>query len=191
MMPANFAQAVNLMRPVCGLLILSLGLSLQGCGDSETADLTAPAAPAATISITSTPVTPAANATTTMFQTLDGQALELGAYVGKKVFLNYWATWCAPCIREIPAITRAAAMLEPEGYVFLLASDESLEKISEFLLEREFTGNFIKLNGFFGGHGIHAVPSSVLYDETGTPNRTWDGAFEWDSPEMLAEIRGQ
>jgi len=179
------------MRPTFGFLMLSLGLLLQGCGGNETADVAATPAPTAVVSITSTPATPAPNATETMFQTLDGQPLEISAYAGKKVFLNYWATWCAPCIREIPAITRAAAILEPEGYVFLLASDESLEKISEFLLDREFTGNFIKLNGYFGGHGIHAVPSSVLYDETGSAVRTWDGAFEWDSPEMLAEIRGQ
>lgn len=173
-----------------GMLVLVLAL-LQGCGGAQEAatETNGAAAPAASVSITSNPA-PSPDATAAKFQTLEGQPLELTAYAGKKVFLNYWATWCAPCIREIPALARAAAILEPEGYVFLLASDESLETISNFLLDREFTGNFIKLNGFFGGHGIHAVPSSVLYDAEGTTLRNWDGAFEWDSPEMLAEIRG-
>jgi thiol-disulfide isomerase/thioredoxin len=174
------------MNKTAGIAIFSLGL-LQGCGGNEPAD--APAPPA-TPAVTITALTPSAgDATATMFQTLDGQPLELSAFAGKKVFLNYWATWCAPCIREIPAISRAAALLEPENYVFLLASDETLDTINDFLLERDFSGNFIKLNGFFGGHGIHAVPSSVLYDENGNLLTTWAGAFEWDSPEMLAEIR--
>jgi len=127
---------------------------------------------------------------TTMYQDLAGNGFDLDAFAGKKVFLNYWATWCAPCIREIPAIASAAAALESEGYVFLLASDESPETIGKFLGEREFSGNFVKLNGYFGSHGIDAVPSSLLYDESGALVHTWAGAFEWDTPEMLAEIRG-
>ena len=178
---------------------------LQACSDSSnstsasdaasTASQTA--APAATTSapaqaeLTVTDVAPAAaDATASTYQDLMGKPLDLSVYAGKKVFLNYWATWCAPCIREIPSIARAASVLEQENFVFLLASDESVETISDFLADREFTGNFIKLNGFFGSHGIDAVPSSVLYDETGAIVKTWPGSFEWDSPEMLAELRG-
>lgn len=181
------------MNKASTVSMLALALLLQGCGgspaDNTTATTTAATATAPAVSITS--VTPTADATATRFQTLDGQPLELSAYAGKKVFLNYWATWCAPCIREIPAIARAAAELEDENYVFLLASDESLPTINDFLLDREFSGNFIKLSGFFGGHGIDAVPSSVLYDESGSEITTWAGAYEWDSPEMLAQIRGE
>jgi thiol-disulfide isomerase/thioredoxin len=172
-------------------LALSLTALLQGCGGSET---TAPVAgttpaPAAPASTAAPAATPAVAASETKFQTLDGQPLDLSAYAGKKVFLNFWATWCAPCIREIPAITRATAELQDENYVFLLASDESLETIQDFIADREFTGNFIKLNKFFGAWGIEAVPSSELYDENGNHVATWSGAFEWDSPEMLAAIR--
>lgn len=185
------------------VVLFTLGL-LQACGDSETsstvsddsansAKLTEQSsgnlAPAQA-QLTVTDIAPATtNATGSTYQDLQGNPLELSAYAGKKVFLNYWATWCAPCIREIPSISRAAAILENENYVFLLASDEPLETITEFLQEREFTGNFIKLNGFFGGHGIDAVPSSVLFDENGAMVKTWPGAFEWDSPEMLGELR--
>ena len=173
---------------------------LQACSDANNAPTAVEAGTTATQAaqtsapaqarLTITDVAPtAADATASTYQDLQGNPLELSAYAGKKVFLNYWATWCAPCIREIPSIARAASVLEQENFVFLLASDESLETINDFLADREFTGNFIKLNGFFGGHGIDAVPSSVLFDETGTPIRTWPGAFEWDSPEMLAELR--
>jgi thiol-disulfide isomerase/thioredoxin len=173
------------------VLALSLTALLQGCGGSESSAPVAEStpAPAAPAPAATAPAATTAAATETKFQTLDGQPLDLSAYAGKKVFLNFWATWCAPCIREIPAITRATAELEDENYVFLLASDESIETIEDFIADREFTGNFIKLNKFFGAWGIEAVPSSELYDENGNHVVTWAGAFEWDSPEMLDAIR--
>ncbi|MES2625094.1 MAG: TlpA disulfide reductase family protein, partial [Pseudomonadota bacterium] len=181
------------------IILLAAFSLLQACsnGDNPAAATEAgTAAPQATAQSTATPaqaqltvtdVAPAAaDAAASTYQSLQGEPLELSAYAGKKVFLNYWATWCAPCIREIPSIARAAGILEQENFVFLLASDESVETIGDFLADREFTGNFIKLNGYFGSHGIDAVPSSVLFDETGAIVKSWPGAFEWDSPEMLA-----
>ena len=132
---------------------------------------------------------PAADPESTTYRSLDNRALDLQVFAGKKIFVNFWATWCAPCIEEIPSINRAAAMLEDENYVFLLASDESLDTISLFLEDRGFEGNFIKLNPYFGAYGISAVPSSILVDESGEIVKSWIGAFEWDSPEMIAEIR--
>lgn len=129
------------------------------------------------------------DAATSTYSALDGTGLEIDSFAGRRVFVNYWATWCAPCIRELPSIARAEAELADENTIFLLASDESLEKITDFIDERGFEGNFIKLNGYFGGHGIHAVPSSVLYDENGELIGRWDGAYEWDSEEMLTAIR--
>lgn len=123
------------------------------------------------------------------FQTLDGRGFDIELFVGKKVFVNFWATWCAPCIREIPSINRAAKSLEDENYLFLFVSDEDKETINNFLDERGFQGNFIKLNGYFGNFGIGAVPSSWLLDENGDIQATWAGAYEWDSEEMLEEIR--
>jgi thiol-disulfide isomerase/thioredoxin len=123
------------------------------------------------------------------FQDLNGMPLEVSNFTGRKVVLNYWATWCAPCIRELPALSRAAEILGPEGYIFLLASDEPLETITTFIAENEFSGNFIKLNTFFAIHGIQAVPSTVLYDESGQEVKSWLGAYEWDNPELLSEIR--
>lgn len=163
-----------------------LALTLASCGKQSAEQSNS--ANTATVSISNMPASKL-DAGSSMFQDLQGRGLEIASFAGKKVFLNYWATWCAPCIRELPALARAAAMLEDENYVFLLASDESPETIKAFIADRGFTGNFIKLNGFFGGHGIDAVPSSMIYDEQGKLLYTWTGAHEWDSEEMLELIR--
>jgi thiol-disulfide isomerase/thioredoxin len=175
-------------------LVSAFGL-LQACSGDDSAagsaqDAGAVAALADGTAQTSTlPVGATFDAATSTYQDLQGQGLEIASFAGKKVFVNYWATWCAPCIREIPSIARAAAELEDENFLFVLASDESPETISNFIADRGFEGHFIKLNGFFGAHGIDAVPSSSLYDENGLLLQSWAGAFEWDSPEMLEQLR--
>ncbi len=167
-----------------------LALLLQGCGKTDPA----PAANTAATAAPEAAATPAAQPDATAakgpsFQDLTGKPVTLADYAGKKVFVNFWASWCAPCIKEIPSINRAAAALSAENYVFLLASDESLDVIKNFLLDRGFTGNFVKLNGYVGGLGVDVMPTSVLYDEHGAVVRSWQGASEWDSAEMLAQIR--
>ena len=127
--------------------------------------------------------------TETTFQDLAGNGIELSDFAGKRVLLNYWATWCGPCIREIPALNRAASILADEGYIVLLASDEGLQEIAEFIQQHEFSGNFIKLNAYFAEHGVQAVPSTVLYNEESEIINRWLGAYEWDSNMMLREMR--
>ena len=163
-------------------LVASLVL-LQACGDSgqEAASVSGGAA--------ALPVVATFDPASSTYQDLQGRGLEIESFAGQRVFVNYWATWCAPCIHEIPSLARAAEALADENTLFLLASDESPELIRLFVEERGFEGNFIKLNGYFGQYGIHAVPSSSLYDEEGRLLQSWAGAFEWDSPEMLAQIR--
>jgi len=169
-------------------------LLLQACSQQEAtpAASAAPVQPTITVAA-SEPVAavadPAAAAAT--YQDLQGNPVEISDYAGKKVFVNYWATWCAPCIKEIPSIARAAETLAAENFVFLLASDEKLDTIKDFLLDRGFNGNFIKMNSYVGSLGIDVMPTSVLYDEKGMIVGSWPGSFEWDSPEMLAQLRGQ
>ena len=172
-----------------------LTLLLQACGNSGPAPAastsSAPPADPAAAAVSPAPQPEATEAKAPTFQDLKGKAVVFADYPGKKIFVNYWASWCAPCIKEIPSITRAATALASENYVFLLASDESLDTIQNFLLDRSFTGNFLKLNGYVGSIGIEVMPTSVLYDEHGKVVRVWQGASEWDSADMLAQIRGQ
>lgn len=180
-----------MLRHALLLSLVSALPLLQACSNNEEPAATATAADPVVAGATASglPVAATFDPATSTFQDLEGRGLEIASFAGKKVFVNYWATWCAPCIREIPSIARAAAELADENYLFLLASDESPDTIRNFIADRGFEGHFIKLNGFFGAHGIDAVPSSSLYDENGQLLQSWAGAFEWDSAEMLGELR--
>jgi len=184
--------------PLQTACLMATLLLLQSCGndaanetmtENSTANLAADASPAPQLHPLLAALPADDDPDSKTFQTLDGRGFDIDLLAGQKVFVNFWATWCAPCIREIPSINNAAQALEDEGYIFLFASDEDAETISTFLDERQFPGNFIRLNDFFASYGIGAVPSSWLLDENGDVTKTWAGAYEWDSEEMLADIR--
>ena len=169
------------------LALLSLVASLAACSESDNRG---------TVSITVTDTTPQADVgevplidpQASLLERLDGSPVRLADFAGQHILLNYWATWCAPCIEEIPSLLNAAEQLG-DDFEVLLVSDESAEKILDFLEDHEFGGNFLRLNQFFMVHGVSAVPSTVLYRADGEPAAHWLGAKEWDSSGMLTEIR--
>ncbi|MFS4447508.1 TlpA family protein disulfide reductase [Maribacter sp. 2307UL18-2] len=123
------------------------------------------------------------------FEDINGNAVELEDFKGKKVLLNFWATWCRPCIEEMPALLRAQEKLAAENYVFLLASDQSMEKIKAFKEKKKFDFRFLKFNGSLAEMKVNALPATFIYNESGTISDRIDGATEWDSPEVLDHLK--
>ena len=125
----------------------------------------------------------------TSFFDLNEKNLDLSVYSEGKIVLSYWATWCAPCIKEMPGIKRAEEILEEYGYTFLLVSDETVSKISEFKNEWNFDFNFLKSSKSFETLGVYAMPISYIFDENGQIIETIVGAIEWDSEEMINKLK--
>ena len=71
---------------------------------------------------------------------LENNEVNLSSFKGKKILINYWATWCGPCIQEMPSLLRAQEQLKSE-YVFLLVSEESTQRISRFISRKKFNFN--------------------------------------------------
>ena len=127
--------------------------------------------------------------TKTTFVDLDENNLDLSEFKQGKIVINYWATWCAPCIKEMPSLKRAEKILNDYGYTFLLVSDETISKISRFKKEMNFDFNFLKSNKSFETLGIYSMPTSYIFDETGKIVETIVGAIEWDSVEMINKLK--
>ncbi|SMD32542.1 Thiol-disulfide isomerase or thioredoxin [Reichenbachiella faecimaris] len=122
-------------------------------------------------------------------QGTDGTYYYLEELKGKKVFINYWATWCKPCIAEMPDIQAAAEILEKEGYVFFLVSDQEMDKIMKFEKDKEFNLTFAKLNGKIQDLKIQSLPTTEIYTTTGKRVQKIAGAVKWDSEGMLKSLR--
>ena len=125
----------------------------------------------------------------TSFVDLQENNLDLSVYKKGKTVVSYWATWCAPCIKEMPGIKKAEEILEEYGYTFLLVSDETLDEISDFKNEWNFDFNFLKSTKSFETLGVYAMPTSYIFDENGKIVETIVGAVEWDSKEMIDKLK--
>ena len=125
----------------------------------------------------------------TSFVDLYENNLDLSVYKGKRIVINYWATWCGPCIKEIPSIKRAEEILEDYGYIFLLVSDETISEISNFKNYSNFNFNFLKSIESYETLGIYSIPTSYIFDENGKIIETIVGAIEWDSEEMINKLK--
>tara|TARA_B100000989_G_scaffold115712_1_gene85111 strand:- start:761 stop:1222 length:462 start_codon:yes stop_codon:yes gene_type:complete len=124
----------------------------------------------------------------TSFVDLYENNLDLTVFKGK-IVLSYWATWCAPCIEEMPGIKKAEEILKEHGYTFLLVSDETLDKISDFKNEWNFNFNFLKSTKSFETLGVYAMPTSYVFDENGKIVETIVGAVKWDSDEIINKLK--
>ena len=123
------------------------------------------------------------------FVDLEENNLDLSEFNNEKVVISYWATWCAPCIKEMPSIKRAEEILDEYGYTFLLVSDETISKISNFKNEMNFDLKFLKSNKSFESLGVYAMPTSYIFNENGKIVETFVGVIEWDSEEIINKLK--
>lgn len=124
-----------------------------------------------------------------LYEDLEGNSIQLSDYKGKRIVLNFWATWCVPCIKEMPSMLKLQEILENENYIFLLASDEPVEKIQKFIAKTNFKFNFIKFTGSLTQQHIYALPTTFVYNENGNKVDEIVGAVEWDSEEIIEKLK--
>lgn len=136
-----------------------------------------------------TPEASNANMGSLSFERLDGTSFNLSELQGKRVFLSFWATWCKPCIQEMPSIEQVQKELGEE-VVFLLASDESKEQIEAFAKRKGYDLTFVKANFALDRLGITGLPTNIILDDTGKQDAFLVGARDWHSEEGMALIRG-
>ena len=100
---------------------------------------------------------------------LQGKTWNLKDLRSKVVLLNFWATWCPPCRKEMPDLEALYLRFKDQGFVVLAISDEDAAKVSPFLTERNITYPVLldpgrKVNEEFQ---IEGIPKSFVYDRGG------------------------
>jgi thiol-disulfide isomerase/thioredoxin len=139
-------------------------------------------------------LTPPVPAPETTFQDADGQSVTLGTFRGRVVLLNFWATWCAPCVREMPSLDRLQARFEGAGLTVVAVSEDfaGLPVVRPFL-ERLKLGHLkIYLDIDFAlskALGIQGLPTTLLIDRQGRLVGGLEGPAEWDGDDAVALIR--
>ncbi len=120
--------------------------------------------------------------------TLDGQPVSFAKFKGRPIFLNVWATWCGPCVREMPSIARLAASPSLAGKVdfVCVATDESIESVRRFVQTGDFPMMILHDPGnpppTFRTDGI---PATFIIAPDGRIVRASVGSEEWDRPDIV------
>ena len=101
--------------------------------------------------------------------TLDGEPVRLSSFRGKVLLLNFWATWCGPCRKEMPHLQRLHEEFSEDRFALIGVVDEKPEEVRQFLAEREITypSLFDKQHDVFHLYGVTGIPMTVVIDTDG------------------------
>jgi thiol-disulfide isomerase/thioredoxin len=152
----------------CWLVVSLLGLGLVGCDNNRQSGLEG-----VSVAQVSLPQ-------------LDGRVINLAQFKGKVLVVNFWATWCAPCREEMPALQALSEALDPERYRIIgVTVDQDLNLVREFVLKYQL--DFIQLSDAsmaVAGDllAISAFPFTLIVDPQGVIDRVVIGNKAWDDP---------
>lgn len=122
------------------------------------------------------------------FTAPDGRRATLADFRGRPVLVNLWATWCAPCVKEMPTLDAAARALAGRVPVIAVSQDMKPAKAKAFLAERRFGALKPYLDPELGlSLALEAnLPTTILYDREGREQWRVTGDRDWSSAETLA-----
>ena len=129
------------------------------------------------------------------FLDAEGQEKTVADFPGQGLVLNFWATWCAPCVAEMPALERLAAALAGERIAVLpLSSDRGGKSAVDGFYQRtgiQGLGVWLDPRGSAArALGARGLPTTVIVDRNGQERARLEGDAAWDRPDMLAAVRG-
>ena len=123
----------------------------------------------------------------------EGEIVRLSDYRGNLVFLNFWATWCGPCIEELPAMMELNQAFAGRRFEMLgISFDTSWDDVNGYLDEHGFELSTVLDPGqsMRQEYRTTGVPETFLVDGNGTVVKKYIGAMPWSAPNMIAEVEG-
>jgi thiol-disulfide isomerase/thioredoxin len=129
-----------------------------------------------------------------VFLAADGTPHRLDEFLGHGMVINLWATWCAPCVAEMPALAALSHALAPQDIAVLpLSSDRGgVKAVLAFFDTHNITGLPILLDpkgAAADAWKADGIPTTVIIDRKGMERARLEGAAEWSTPEAAALVR--
>jgi len=129
-----------------------------------------------------------------VFVTQDGVSHGLAEFKGRGMVVNMWATWCIPCVAEMPALEVLSKALAPQDIAVLpLSSDRGgADTVSAWYQAHRITGLPVLLDpkgAMARAFNARGIPTTVIINVAGRVTARLEGAADWASPEAQALIR--
>jgi thiol-disulfide isomerase/thioredoxin len=123
---------------------------------------------------------------------LDGKPQRLEDYRGRVVLVNFWATWCAPCLEEMPSIERLRRSFDARRFAVVAVNvGEGAAKAAAFAEKMELGGFNVLLDREMKASkawGARVLPMTFIVDAGGKVRYSYRGAIDWSRPDVRAEI---
>ena len=123
----------------------------------------------------------------------EGNSLTLADYRPMPLVVNFWASWCPPCIHELPALARLDEVLTPQGMgVLLVGVDRKGRDFGESFLKDQGIDirqrAYDAKGGLVRAIGVRAMPTSLLISGSGRIIGRFEGIAAWNDPEIIAHL---
>ena len=125
-------------------------------------------------------------------KTVDGLEFDLAALKGRIVIVNFWATWCGPCVAEMPSLQALGARLGAKSAVILGVNyHESPQKISEFLLKYPVSFPLLRdpWQAASGEWKVRVLPTTFIVDAAGVLRYRVVGEVDWGSKDVADRLK--
>lgn len=125
-------------------------------------------------------------------QTDSGKQVSRSDFGGKVLVLNFWASWCAPCVEEIPSLDVMQRQLGPQGVVVLAVSlDKDENKYKRFLQKARVSFETTRdpQGRISSDYGTFMYPETYIMDRDGRVQQKIVGAKDWTDPALIESIR--
>jgi thiol-disulfide isomerase/thioredoxin len=174
-----------------GHAVASLLLLISVAGGSTAEDK--PSVPERTRLGEFIPASPLLPAPSISFVDLAGNTVSLSEFTGKIVLVNLWATWCEPCLREMPSLERVQSRLGNKIAVVAISEDHGGSKTVEPFIDKlglRSVKIYLDPRGAMErAFKVQGLPTSFLIDREGRVLGRVEGAAEWDAPKLLAVLK--
>jgi len=140
------------------------------------------------------PVTPPKDPPDGVFQDANGAEHRLSEFRGHGMVINFWATWCQPCIAEIPSLAALAKALAPHDIAVLpLSTDRGGAKaVTSWFAGHDVTGLPVLIDphgALAEAWGTNGIPTTHIIGRDGKERARMDGAADWSTDMAIALIR--
>jgi len=132
-----------------------------------------------------------------MFKNPDGGDVNLAKFKGSPVLVNLWASWCAPCVKELPTLQKLAEAQAQDGKLGVIAVSQDMApkgSVDAFLESKQIS-RFAAFHdpemALTTALGVQVMPTTILYDAAGKEMWRYVGDLDWNGPEaakLLSEV---